>query len=190
MGVKKALEIMEKEKYQNLILYGYKASGKTYFGKLLAQKLEINFIDTDLLIENLYEKEFQNKLSCREISQKLGEGGFRHLEEKVIKNLKNISHAVIALGGGTVLNKKNCLILKDLGKLIYLQADKETIKNRIFKEGIPSFLDPKDPITSFEKMYEKRKSIYENLDSIRLRLSGRTNSSILQELILLASQST
>ena len=170
---------------KNLILFGYKSSGKSFFGKLLAQDLECRFIDTDQLVEQLYKEEFQEEYNCRQISMKIGEAGFRNLEERVIDHLKEVANTIIALGGGAVLNPINCLKLEKLGRLVYLEADKETIKHRIFSTGIPSFLDPKDPEKSFERMYEERKPIYEKVSSFKIKIHGKTNQQVLDELKLL-----
>lgn len=174
--------MMKNEQYQNLILFGYKSSGKTFFGSLLAQELGILFIDTDQCIEKLYKKEFQEESNSRQISLKMGEVGFRMLEERVIDDLQEVTNAIIALGGGAVLNPKNCLKLEKLGKLVYLEADKEVIKQRIFNYEIPSFLDPKNPINSFERMYEERRPIYEKISSFKVKVHGKTDQQVLNEL--------
>lgn len=173
---------MKNEPYQNLILFGHKSSGKTYFGNLFAQEYKIPFVDTDQWIEQLYTKEFQEKCNCRQISIKIGEIGFRQLESRVIDDLKEITNAIIALGGGAVLNPENCAKLEKLGKLVYLEADKETIKQRIFSHGIPSFLDPTNPEKSFEKMYEERRLIYAKVSAVKIMMHGKTDQQILEEL--------
>jgi shikimate kinase len=174
-----------KKDIQNLILFGYKSSGKTFFGSLLARELNIPFVDTDLLVEKLYREEFQESGTCRQISQKLGIEGFRDLEGRVIEGLKEVSEAVIALGGGTVLNIENCQKLEKFGKLVYLEAEKNTIKQRIFLNGVPSFLDSDDPHQSFESMYEERKLIYEKISAFRVKLEGKTDQQVIQELKIL-----
>ena len=168
--------------HQNLILFGYKGSGKTHCGYLLAQDLRSNFIDTDQWVEGLYEKEFHEKLNCRQISLKIREEGFRKLEERVIDSIEGVNNSVIAVGGGAVLNSENCLKLRKLGKLVYLEVDKVTIKQRIFNNGIPSFLDPNDPEKSFEEMYDERKSIYERVSSFKVNVQNKTERQILDEL--------
>lgn len=163
------------ENRQNIILFGYKGSGKTFLGKLLAEELGKDFIDTDRLIEKLYTQEFNEVDNCRQIFLKLGDDGFRRLEERAIDQLQCVKGSIIAIGGGTLLNQKNCLKLKKLGKLIYLEVDKETIKQRIFESGIPSFLNSEDPENSFEAMYATRKSHYENISSHKIEIYNKTN---------------
>lgn len=168
---------------QNLILFGYKASGKTFFGKLLACELNIPFIDTDLLIEKMYQETFQEEYTCKQIFFKIGIQGFRELEEKVIEELKDVSGSVIALGGGAVLNPENCKKLKQVGKLVYLELDKSIIKQRIFLDGVPLFLDSNDPHHSFEKMHEERKSVYESVSPYKVNLDGKNHRCVLDELM-------
>lgn len=164
---------------QNLILFGYKGSGKSLFGKLLAEKLQIKFIDTDLLIEKSYEEKFSIQASCREISVKLGESGFRQLESEIVHDLDMETKAIIAVGGGTLLNMANFYKLKETGKLVYLEVSKEIIKKRIFESGIPSFLDEKDPEYSFEKMYEERKPLYEKIEAFKIKIDEKSTEEIM-----------
>ncbi len=88
----------------NLILFGFKGSGKTHFGKLLAQKMHRRFIDTDDWIDELYAKKTGQHTSNREIYIQLGPAAFRALEKEVVKSLTSIKDAIVALGGGAVLD--------------------------------------------------------------------------------------
>ena len=177
---------MKNSLHYNLVLFGYKSSGKTYFGKLLAQELGKTFVDTDLLIEELYIKKFHEQLNCRQIFFKIGEEGFRSLEKETIASLENMTKAIISVGGGTILNPENCLSLKKNGKLVYLKVNKEILKQRIFQNGIPSFLDPQDAELSFEKMYEERKLIYSKVSEYQINVQKKTDRQVLDELAVVA----
>jgi shikimate kinase len=171
-------EVMKNKSHPNLILFGYKSSGKTYFGKLLAQELECTFIDTDLLVE----KQFCETLDCRQICLKIGDEGFRQLEAGVIDSLGKTINAIVAVGGGAVLNPENCEKLKTFGRLVYLEVEREVIRQRIFKSGIPFFLNSDEPDKSFEVMYEERKPIYESVSSFKVSVQGKTDRQVLDEL--------
>lgn len=173
---------MQKTSTDNLILFGYKSCGKTYFGKLLAEKTGLPFIDTDELIEQLFFQRFQEHGNCRAISLKLGEEGFRVLEREVIGSLPDMPKSIIALGGGAVLDSGNCMKLKQIGRLVYLETAKEVIKERIFRTGIPSYLDTHDLDGSFEKMYQSRQLIYANVSPYKVSLSAKTDIQVLDEL--------
>jgi shikimate kinase len=166
----------------NIILIGFKGCGKTYFGSSLAKDLGFAFLDTDCLIEELYEKESCDRSSCRQIAKRIGEEGFRDLERRVIFSIEVMPKRVISVGGGAVLDKQNCQKLQAFGKLIYLETNKNILKERMFLSGIPSFLDADDPDGSFEKMYATRKGIYERLCSRKVVITGKTNSEVLFEL--------
>jgi len=85
---------------KNLVLIGMMGSGKSTIGKEISKKSSLKFKDTDQLIES------HEKMKIREIFDQKGEGFFRSLEEKIVlKNLK-ISGQVVALGGGSFINKK------------------------------------------------------------------------------------
>lgn len=147
----------------NLLLFGFKATGKTHFGKLLSIEMHRPFIDTDDLILELYKKESGKKHSVREIHKKLAEPAFRSLEKRALHLLKNVKDSIIALGGGAVLDPENVEFLQTVGALVFLKASAEKLKERIFKDELPSFLDPKDPEGSFYEMVQERGAIYRSI---------------------------
>lgn len=151
----------------NLLLFGFKASGKTHFGKILSKKMHRPFVDTDDLIMNEYERESSKHKSIREIYKKIGSEGFRKLEKKVLLKLKSLNNTIIALGGGTVLDPENVEILQTVGAMVYLKTSPEKLKKRIFKDELPAFFDKKDPEGSFYEMVQNREPIYR---SIRARV--------------------
>ena len=140
----------------NVILIGFKRSGKTSFGKQLAIKLKRPFIDTDDLISH----------DCHQFYKEVGEASFRLLEKKVVFALSSTRESVIATGGGTILDPDNVSILRKIGKLIYIYVPKNELKNRLVKKPIPAFLDLEDPEGSFEKMFEVRSPIFEKIADV------------------------
>src|SRR5690348_12190587 len=102
----------ENRNWMNLLLFGFKASGKTHFGKLLAHEMHRPFIDTDDLIVALYKKKTDKQRNIRQIYQELGEMPFRALEKEALQHLKDVTRSIIALGGGAVLDPKNVEFLQ------------------------------------------------------------------------------
>lgn len=147
----------------NIILFGFKGSGKTHFGKLLSLKMQRPFIDTDDLILEVYAKESGKRKKAKEIYEEMGQGKFRAFEKRVLQTLKEIDNAIIALGGGAVLDPESVLFLQTVGELVYLKAAPEKLKRRIFEGEFPSFLDKKDPEGSFYRMIHEREPIYESI---------------------------
>src|SRR4030043_704423 len=93
----------------NLILIGYRATGKTTVGKRLSLTLNIPFIDTDLLVEE------KMKMPIKEIVELYGWDFFRAREKEAVQSLEKQSACVIDTGGGGVLDQKNVASLKRNG---------------------------------------------------------------------------
>lgn len=153
----------------NLILFGFKGSGKTHLGKLLSRELDWPFLDTDDLLCKLYS---EPGLTPRDIHQREGEAAFRALERDAIHLLKPDARTVIALGGGTVLDPKNVRALQQIGVLVYLKASFETIKQRMLHQPIPSFVHAEDPIEALYDIYCERLPIYESIPAICIDVDG------------------
>lgn len=109
----------------NIVLIGFRGTGKTSVGKGLSEKLGLEFIDADDIIEE------RSGISIREIFQTKGESAFRLIESDVISELSKLDTKIIAAGGGAVLEYKNVKNLKRHGILILLEADSDTIYKRI-----------------------------------------------------------
>ena len=83
----------------NVTLCGMMGSGKSAIGKILANKLNYNFIDVDKIIE------IEAKKTIKKIFEEDGEEYFRDLEEKITINTLNIKKTIISLGGGAIINE-------------------------------------------------------------------------------------
>jgi shikimate kinase len=166
----------------NLILFGFKSCGKTTLGKMIAIRMNRPFFDTDNMLEQLHYQWTGDQLHFREIYKKIGEDAFRKLESDVVQQLKGIKNAIIALGGGLILDPKNTAFLAKLGQLIYLKVSKETLKRRILSKELPSFLNPADPEGSFEQFYNERRAKYEAVPAISVDLETKTQDQVVLEL--------
>lgn len=163
-------------------MIGFKRAGKTTYGKLLAEVLKVPFVDTDDLIQEAYQKKYAEKLKIWEIHQKLKEDAFRELEAQVVFKL-NVTHFIIAVGGGTLMNEVNQQHLKTLGQILYLKQSKEDVKKALSLGRVPTFLDQNNFEASFEKMYQKRKPVFEELADYTLDIKNQDSKEILQSLL-------
>ena len=149
-----------------LLLAGFKGVGKTTCGRLVAEKLDLPFFDTDELLSARYKK------SIRQLHEELKEERFREEEAKILKELRaKDQKVVIALGGGTLSHETSQEIAPFMGSLVYLHATKETLLKRLQPA---SFLDPNDLQGSFEKVYEKRHPIFCQFCDYRVDVDGLT----------------
>ena len=108
-----------------LLLCGFSGSGKTETGKILAEEIGYEFVDTDQVVEDHFGK------SVPEIFMQLGDGKFRFAESDVIRMPSKRWKIVIVLGGGTMADEHAVAYLKSCGHLIYLKVSPETVYERL-----------------------------------------------------------
>lgn len=161
----------------NIILCGLPMSGKTTIGKLLAEKLEWNFVDTDRLIENAYGAK-----TCRQIFLDEGEKVFREIEKQQIDSLKESQKSVIAVGGGSLNDPDNVRMLQSIGQFVYLRTPVHVLWERIRSRGIPAYLDPSDPEKALYVIAEKRVPIYEAAANSIIETDGLNEQQIVNAL--------
>jgi shikimate kinase len=154
----------------NLILIGYRASGKTSVGKRLSGLLQRPFLDTDALIRQ------QTGKTVKEIVLEGGWPAFRDVEQEVIAGLAGHEGAVIALGGGAVLEPANVKVLRPRGFFIWLQAGKETIQERLKGDGASS--EQRPPLQppgngDEEEVLSRRIPVYRALADLIVDTTGR-----------------
>ncbi len=109
-------------KKQNIVLTGMPAAGKTTVGKLLAQRLDRPFIDTDEEILRVTGKTPQEIITAQ------GEPAFRDIESIVICQAAAQTGAVIATGGGAVLRQQNVDALRSNGKIFFINRSLELLR--------------------------------------------------------------
>ena len=114
----------EHDMKKNLIFIGMPAVGKSAVGIVVAKRLGMRFIDTDLLIQ-----EQEGKL-LREIIAEEGEEGFLKIENQVNASVK-AKNAVISPGGSVIYCREAMKHYKKIGTVVYLKASYQTIKKRI-----------------------------------------------------------
>ncbi len=100
-------------------------TGKTTFGKKLAQHLNYSFIDTDLYIENTFHQ------SINQLFSEKGEKGFREIEKRILEEVACIDKCIIATGGGTACYFDNMQLMKQKGLTIYLKTPTNEILRRL-----------------------------------------------------------
>jgi shikimate kinase/shikimate kinase/3-dehydroquinate synthase len=139
---------------KNLVLLGMMGVGKSTLGKIVAKKLNLEFIDTDAKIE----EKCLMKISA--IFKKKGEKFFRIEEEKeVLKSLKK-NNCVIALGGGAFINKtvRNTILKNAVS--IWLDVDLKTLNKRVKWNKKRPLLNKENNQEKINKLYSERINIY------------------------------
>ena len=142
----------------NIVLTGFMATGKSEVGKDLARLLEMEFIDTDDLIEEKVE------MKISEIFAKKGEKFFRDLESEIAKEVGGWDNYVSATGGGIVLRQENINSLKKNGKIINLKTSVSKILERALKNSDRPLLNVENKSKEIKKLLSERKPYYEECD--------------------------
>ena len=150
----------------NIALVGFMGTGKTDVGRLLAEKLGKDFIELDELIERRAGK------TIPEIFQQDGEIAFRELEIEATREAAEKKNAVIACGGGVVLNQINVDRLREHGVIVYLTASPEAILQRTSSDTDERpLLVAEDKASKVEKLLNFRRPFYERAADITVSTS-------------------
>lgn len=143
----------------NLVFTGFMGTGKSTVGKIVAEKLDRMFFDTDSMIED------STGQSINEIFQNSGEDAFRRIESETVALAASMEDIVIACGGGVTVNQKNIDILRKNGIIINLFASPEHILDRISEnDKRPLLARAMNPLGEIKKLLEQRKSAYKECD--------------------------
>jgi len=152
-----------------IFLIGYRCTGKTTLGKILAHRLNFDFIDTDRLIEQYLGS------TILKIIENQGWKKFRQIEKQTLLNTKRNKNTIIATGGGIIIDPDNQQFIKKNGLCIWLDADIKTIMVRLNIDNKTKELRPaltnKDLPAETRLMIKKRKPLYQNTAHIRIDTS-------------------
>ena len=161
----------------NVALIGFMGSGKTAVGRVLAEKLNKQFVEMDSLIEQRAGK------SIPKIFTQDGEIAFRQLEIELTKEVARGKSLVIACGGGIVLNKINIDRLKGEAVIVYLTASPAVILKRTSADKNERPLLKNNKAATIGKLLRFRKPFYERAADITIDSSKLDINSVADEII-------
>ncbi len=141
---------------KNIILCGFMGCGKTTIGKLVAKKINMDFVDLDIYIEQ------KQDMTVSDIFAKYGEAYFRQLERQATVELSQMNNKVIAAGGGTLIFKENVDVFKNSGVIILIDASLKAISERLKYDNTRPLLARPDKEKAMKELYEKRLPIYKS----------------------------
>lgn len=122
-------------------------------------------------------------LTITEIFQQLGGDRFREEETEALRQLSPTNKGIIVTGGGTILTNENVALLKCLGIIVLLEADEETLYNRIADRGDRPLLQTEDPHRRFFEIFRSRQALYENAADIRIDTSRLTLEEVAEAIL-------
>jgi shikimate kinase len=164
-----------------IVLIGYRCTGKTSVGRRLAERLGIPFYDTDELIQSEAGK------TIREMVDQEGWNAFRARERMIIKQLPLSADAVIAAGGGAIMDAANREVLRHKGRCVWLTADVGIICARMREDGASNAQRPplsnNGPAQETARLLEARRPLYQEMADCTVDTSGKGIDAVVDEIL-------
>ncbi|MFN2366109.1 MAG: shikimate kinase [Desulfurivibrionaceae bacterium] len=153
------------EHQKKIILTGYRATGKSSVGRLLAERLQVGFIDMDEVLTARHGE-------ISELVRERGWAYFRAREKELLEELVARREAVISTGGGAVLHREVWQKLKETGLVVWLNADPETIGARLAADAVSDSQRPSltgsDIKAEAAKVLAEREPLYREGSHLRV----------------------
>ena len=161
----------------NIVLIGYRGTGKSSVAQLLAERLKWPLISTDAEIVK------KAGLSVPEIIQKRGWDYFRDVESQICKRVGAKDRTLIDTGGGAVLRKENVDALRQRGRVFWLTAEVPTIMERIkHSKDRPALTQTKNYVDEVEEVLKERLPLYKAACDQIIPTDDRTLEEIADEI--------
>ncbi|MBI2451034.1 MAG: shikimate kinase [Parcubacteria group bacterium] len=156
----------------NITLIGMAGAGKSAVGRKIAEILDYQFIDIDRIIAV--------KDSPQKLIDQFGEKHWLAKEARTVLKLKNISNSIISPGGSIIYSPRAMKFLKNISKIIFLDANPFIIKQRINinSRGIIGL-----KIKSFEEVYDERRPLYKKYADIIIESENKNIAEISREIL-------
>jgi shikimate kinase len=150
-----------------IFLIGYRCTGKSTTGRILADRAGVPFVDTDRIVEQ------QSGMTIARMVARYGWDHFRHQETQALVNTAALSNPVVATGGGIVLAPENRTFMKTHGRCVWLFADPETLADRIASDeksrtSRPALTWKKDLRQETCQVLEARQALYQELSQYKI----------------------
>jgi shikimate kinase len=160
----------------SLALVGYRGTGKSTVGRLLAGRLGLAFLDADAALEARHGR------SVREVFDALGEPVFRDWEEQTLAALTAEPGRVVATGGGVVLREPNRKRLRDFGLVVWLTAPAPVLADRLAADpdavGTRPALTPAGTLVEINEVLAAREPLYRSVADVEVSTEGRTPAEV------------
>jgi shikimate kinase len=162
----------------NLILIGYRGTGKSVVGRIVAQRLKMDYVGMDARIVA------RAGISIPEIVERHGWPGFRDLESQLAAELARRDNLVIDTGGGVIERSENIAALKTSGCIVWLTASVETIVSRIRDDTQrPALVEGKTFTQEVAEVLEARTSKYQNASQYQIATDESTPEQVAEKVI-------
>ena len=164
----------------NIVLIGYRGTGKTSVGPILAERLGRQLVSTDAEVIT------RTRRPIPEIVQEAGWDHFRDLESEVCRDLAGKDGLVIDTGGGAILRQENVACLKKNGVLFWLTAEVPVIAERLGDDRQrPSLTNTKSFVDEVEEVLRERQPKYAAAADHMIPTDGRSLAQVGEAILTL-----
>ncbi|MEJ6612119.1 MAG: shikimate kinase AroK [Porticoccus sp.] len=153
--------------HSNIFLVGPMGSGKSTIGRILAEILDLKFIDLDCEVEE------RCGANISWIFDMEGEDGFRKRESRMLAELASGTGMVLATGGGAVIFEKNRNVLKNSGYVVYLSAPVGQLLERTSHDRSRPLLNVSNPREVLKQLVLDRELLYQEIADLVFVTSKR-----------------
>lgn len=158
----------------NIVLVGMSGAGKSTLGVLLAKALGMDYVDTDIMIQQ------QEGRLLQEVIDRGGIDKFMEVEENIVSDLK-LKNCIISTGGSVIYSERAMNILKNGGQIIYLHVPYEEINRRLTNITTRGIVIKKG--NSLKDVYEERLPLYKKYSDIMIDCSNKDIEHCVREII-------
>ncbi|PYL44691.1 MAG: shikimate kinase [Verrucomicrobia bacterium] len=157
---------------KSIVLIGMMGAGKSSVGRCLQLRTKLALVDIDDIVASHFGT------SIPEIFSKYGEQVFREIETQALREMAPAKQTIIATGGGIVVRKENMHLLKQLGIVVWLDCNEETLFERAWRSGNRPLLRAENPREAFARMLQARLPLYAKIAQIRVDTSMLTDEEV------------
>lgn len=161
----------------NLFLVGLSATGKTTIGRIVANMLDYDFVDSDAEIEE------RTGVRVSWIFELEGESKFRDREAAVLQDITQRNRIVLATGGGIVLREDNRALLRSRGWVVCLTSSTEELARRAEGSQARPLLQAEESIErTFLEMEKERRPLYESVSDVTFKSFGAEKKALARDI--------
>lgn len=164
-------------KKTNIFLVGPMGTGKTTIGRLLANRLRLDFIDSD------HEIQARTGVDIPTIFDFEGEQGFREREKNIIDTLTGREGIVLATGGGVILNGDNRRHLSSRGMVVYLSCSPRQQFDRTRYGKNRPLIQTENPLEKLSALFAERDPLYREVADLIISTEKRSAATVVREIV-------
>ena len=167
---------------RTVFLIGFMGAGKSACGRKLSSMTGVELIDTDQYIEE------REKMSIAEIFRIHGEAYFRDLETALLEEISRSGRTlIVSAGGGMALREKNRELMRRSGVVVFLEADVDTLTERLQNDEKRPLLAGTDKRERILKLMQERLDIYRNACHLQISTDQRSVREVASEICRLTA---